>query len=59
MAGLWTYPTLMLSNCWNLVIEMWQNVILHDVDCLYKGINAKVLSGNISEVAVSVTNKDA
>ena len=24
MAGLWTYPTLRLSNCWNLVIEMWK-----------------------------------
>ena len=62
MAGLWTYPTLRLSNCWNLVIEMWknwQNVILNNVDYLCKGIKDKVLSDNILEVVLSVTMKDA
>ena len=62
MAGLWTYPTLRLSNCWNLVIEMWenrQNVILNNVDYLCKGIKDEVLRGNILEVVLSVTIKDA
>ena len=41
---------------WN--VEKGQNVILNNVDYLWKGINAKVLSGNISEVVLSVTIKD-
>ena len=40
-------------------VENWQNVILNNVDYLCKGINDKVLSSNISEVALSVTIKDA
>ena len=36
-----------------------QNIILNNVNYLCKGINAKVLSGDISEVALSVTIKDA
>ena len=32
-----------------------QNVILNNVDYLCKGINDKVLSGDISEVVLSVT----
>ena len=49
----------MLSNCWNSDwnVENRQNVILNNVDYLCKGINAKVLSGSISEVALSVTKK--
>ena len=54
MAGLWTYPTL---SDWN--VENRQNVILNNVDYLFKGIKVKVLRGNISEVALSVTTKDA
>ena len=34
-----------------------QNVIVNNVDYLCKGINAKVLGGNISEVALSVKIK--
>ena len=36
-----------------------QNVILNNVDYLCKGIKAEVLSGNISEVVLSVTIKYA
>ena len=39
--------------------ENRQNVILNNVDYLCKGIKAEVLSGNISEVVLSVTIKDA
>ena len=61
MVGLWTYPTLRLSNRWNLVIEMWktQNFMLNNVDYFCKRIKAEVLSGNISEVVLSVIIKDA
>ena len=40
-------------------VENRQNVILNNVDYLFKGIKAKVLRGNISEVVLSVTIKDA
>ena len=62
MADLWTYLLLRLSNCWNFVNEMWkqgQNVILNNVDYLCKGIKDEVLRGNILEVVLSVTIKDA
>ena len=36
-----------------------QNVILNNVDNLCKGIKAKVLKGDISEVVLSVAIKDA
>ena len=36
-----------------------QNVILNNVDYLCKGIKAEFLSGNILEVVLSVTMKDA
>ena len=39
-------------------MENRQNVILNNVDYLCKGIKAEVLSGNISEVVLSVTIKD-
>ena len=39
--------------------ENRQNVILNNVDYLCKGIKAEVLSGNISEVLLSVTTKVA
>ena len=42
---------------WN--VKNGQNVILNNVDHLCKAINAKVLSGNISEVVLGVTIKDA
>ena len=44
------------------MIEMWKrskNVILNNVDYLWKRINADVLSDNISELIPSVTIKDA
>ena len=62
MAGLWTNPVIKLPNYWNLVIEMWKtgkNVILNNVDYLWKRINADILSDNISEVILSVAIKDA
>ena len=40
-------------------MENRQNVILNNVDYLCKGIKAEVLRGNISEVVLSVTIKDA
>ena len=40
-------------------MENRQNVILNNVDYLCKGINDKVLSGDISEVVLSVTMKYA
>ena len=40
-------------------MENRQGVILYNVDYLYKGINAKVLSGNMSEVVLRVTMKYA
>ena len=61
MVGLWTYPTLRLSNCWKFSdwnVENRQNVILNNVDYLCKGINDEVLRGNILEVVLSVTIKD-
>ena len=42
---------------WN--VENRQNVILNNADYLCKGIKAEVLRGNISEVVLSVTIKDA
>ena len=42
---------------WN--VENRQTVILNNVDYLFKGIKAEVLRGNISEVVLSVTIKDA
>ena len=39
--------------------ENRQNVILNNVDYLCKGIKAEVLSGNISEVVLCITIKDA
>ena len=54
--------TLRLSNCWNLVIEMWKTgktSFLNNVDYLRKGIKDEVLRGNILEVVLSVTIKDA
>ena len=42
---------------WN--VENRQNVVLNNVDYLFKGIKAEVLRGNISEVVLSVTIKDA
>ena len=42
---------------WN--VENRQNVILNNVDYLYKGIKDEVLRGNILEVGLSVTIKDA
>ena len=42
---------------WN--VENRQNVILNNVVYLCKGIKAEVLRGNISEVVLSVTTKDA
>ena len=42
---------------WN--VENRQNVILNNVDYLCKGIKAEVLRGNISEVVLGVTTKDA
>ena len=38
-------------------MENRQNVILNNVDYLCKGIKAKILGGNISEVVLSVTIK--
>ena len=40
-------------------MENRQNVILNNVDYLFKGIKAEVLRANISEVVLSVTRKDA
>ena len=40
-------------------VENWQSVILNNVDYLCKGIKAEVLRGNISEVVLSLTIKDA
>ena len=40
-------------------MENRQNLILNNVDYLCKGKKAKVLRGNISEVVLSVTIKDA
>ena len=40
-------------------MENRQNVILNNVDYLCKGIMAEDLRGNISEVVLSVTIKDA
>ena len=40
-------------------MENRQNVILNNVDYLCKGIKDEVLSGNILEVVLSVTIKDA
>ena len=48
---------LLKSSDWN--VENRQNVILNNVDYLYKGIKADVLSGNISEVVLGVTKRDA
>ena len=42
---------------WN--VENMQHVILNNVDYLCKGIKAEVLRGNISEVVLGVTIKDA
>ena len=42
---------------WN--VENRQNVILNNVDYLFKGIKGDVLRDNISEVVLSVTIKDA
>ena len=42
---------------WN--VDYRQNVILNNVDYLCKGIKAEVLRGNISEVVLSVTIKNA
>ena len=42
---------------WN--VENRQNVILNNVDYLCKGIKDEVLRGNILEVVLSVTKKDA
>ena len=42
---------------WN--VENRQNVILNNVDYLCKGIKDKVLRGNILEVVLRVTIKDA
>ena len=42
---------------WN--VENRQNIILNHVDYLCKGIKAEVLWGNISEVVLSVTIKNA
>ena len=42
---------------WN--VENRQNVIFNNVDYLRKGIEVEVLRGNISEVVLSVTIKDA
>ena len=42
---------------WN--VENMQSVIFNDVDNLCKGIKDKVLRGNILEVILSVTIKDA
>ena len=43
----------------DLNVENRQNVILNNVDYLCKGIKDKVLRGNILEVVLSVTIKDA
>ena len=40
-------------------MENRQSIILNNVDYLCKGIKAKFLSGNISEVVLSVTIQDA
>ena len=40
-------------------MENRRKVILNNVDYLCKGINAKVLSGNISKMVLNVTIKDA
>ena len=40
-------------------MENGQKVILNNVDYLCKGIKDKVLRGNILEVVLSVTTKDA
>ena len=40
-------------------MENRQNVILNNVDYLFKWIKAEVFKGNISEMVVSVTIKDA
>ena len=42
---------------WN--VKNRQNVILKNVDYLCKGIKVEVFRGNISEVVLSVTIKDA
>ena len=42
---------------WN--VETRQNVILNNVDYLCKGIKDEALRGNILEVVLSVTIKDA
>ena len=48
----------LLKFCeWN--VETRQNVILNNVDYLCKGIKDQVLRGNILEVVLSVTIKDA
>ena len=48
----------LLKFCeWN--VETSQNVILNNVDYLCKGIKDEVLRGNILEVVLSVTIKDA
>ena len=48
----------LLKFCeWN--VETRQNVILNNVDYLCKGIKDEVLRGNILEVVLSVTIKDA
>ena len=62
MAGLWTYPIikafeLLKLSDWN--VENRQNVVLNNVDYLWKTINPTVLSDNISKVVPSVTIKDA
>ena len=54
MAGLWTYPTLRPFK----LFQNRQNVILINVDDLCMGKNAKALSGDISEVVLSVSIKD-
>ena len=40
-------------------MEDRQNVILNNVYYLFKGIKAEVLRGNISEVVLTITIKDA
>ena len=48
----------LLKFCdWN--VENRQNVIMNNVDYLFKGIKDEVLIGNILEVVLSVTIKDA
>ena len=47
----------LLKFKWN--VKTRQNVILNNVDYLCKGIKDEVLRGNILEVVLSVTIKDA